>query len=625
LLSAICVFGCLTSTAQQSVPGQILVKPKARLSESEFATRVTTHHASYRRTIRNFNVRVLNVPEDSVETVLSALRQDPGIEYAERDGIARAAFVPNDPYVVSGSEWHLARISAPQAWDFSTGTGNIVVAILDSGISPAHPDLAGQLLPGYDFVWGDTNTADDFGHGTAVAGVVAAAGNNDLGVAGVAYSCSLLPVKVMDTSGTASYSCVAEGIRYAVDQGARIINLSIAGDSPSSTLQDAVNYAWSNNVVIVAAAGNYANTTPQYPAACDHVVAVAATEPDDSLAAFSSFGSYVSLCAPGDNIWTTQRDLSNPYGSWRGTSFASPIVAGVAALALSANPGLSVTQVVSVLESSADDLGPAGYDTTFGYGRVNAQRAVSEANPDLKPLSVTQTQTNVPANNYESTAFSPVSGHYAGLVLNLEGVTPDNSGAFRLNVTKKGRFTGRILNQGRGHGFHGQFDATGNVSLTVKRGSRTPLTVSLRVNLVQPNDEVAGLVTDGSWSSDLSGARNVFNGRLNPAQQAGLHPFVLQPANNPAVTAATGTSHIARNGFATVHGRLSNGPSFRVASSLAKNGDCPFYVSLNHGGEIVIGWLNFASQAPNVSGRTVLLVNSTPVLAATALTATSAP
>ena len=291
---------CLAASApeRQFVPGQILVKPRAGLAEPEFAARVRFHGAWHRQTLRHLNVRVLNLSEARVETVLAALRNDPGIEFAERDGLARAAFVPNDPYVLSGSEWHLTKIQAPQAWNLTTGSANTVVAVLDSGINAAHPDLAGRVLPGYDFLDNGTDTSDDFGHGTAVAGVVVAAGNNGAGVAGVAYGCSVLPVRVVDTSGFATYSCIAQGIRYAVDQGARVINISIAGSSPSSTLQDAINYAWSSNVVVVAAAGNNASSMAQYPAACQHVVAVAATEPDDTLAYFSSYGNFVALSAP---------------------------------------------------------------------------------------------------------------------------------------------------------------------------------------------------------------------------------------------------------------------------------------------------------------------------------------
>ncbi len=390
LLAQGCLFLtlCLAASAADPrfVPGQILVKPRAGLSESEFAARLRVHGARHRLTLQRLNVRVLNLAEGRAEAVLAALRQDPGIEFAERDGIARAAFLPNDPYVLSGNEWHLAKIQAPQAWDLTTGSTNTVVAILDSGINAGHPDLAGRVLPGYDFLYNGTDTSDDFGHGTAVAGVVVAAGDNGLGVAGVAYGCSVLPVRVVDTSGFASYSSIAQGIRYAVDQGVRVINISIAGNSPSSTMQDAINYAWSNNVLVVAAAGNNANSVPQYPAACDHVVAVAATASDDSLASFSSYGSFVALSAPGDNIWTTQSDLSNPYGAWRGTSFASPMVAATAALVASLNPSLGNTQIISLLEQNADDLGAAGYDLSFGYGRLNVLRALTTANPGTVPL-----------------------------------------------------------------------------------------------------------------------------------------------------------------------------------------------------------------------------------------------
>src|SRR6267142_1623630 len=234
------------------------------------------------------------------------------------------------------------------------GGANTIVAVLDSGITAAHPEFAGRILPGYDFVFNDNDPADDFGHGTAVAGTIVAAGNNGLGVAGVAYGCTVLPVKVMDAWGSASHSTIAQGIEYAVQHGARIINLSLGGDWPSSTLQNAINYAWSNNVVVVAAAGNNGSTVPQYPAACEHVLAVSATTPDDSRASFSTYGNFVTLSAPGVSVWTTQRDLANPYGPWSGTSFSSPIVAGVAALVTSVNPSLSNTQIIDILKQTVD-------------------------------------------------------------------------------------------------------------------------------------------------------------------------------------------------------------------------------------------------------------------------------
>jgi subtilisin family serine protease len=374
------LLACTASAAPaRFVSGRILIKPKPGVAERSFKSTLLRHGGRQDHAIHRSNVRVVNVTEASAAGVLAALQHDPTIEFAERDYLAEAAFVPNDAYVVSGSEWHLEKIQAPQAWNITFGASNVIVAVLDSGINAAHPDLAGKVLPGYDFVWGDSNPADDFGHGTAVSGVIAAAGNNSIGVAGVAFGSKILPVKVMDASGFAAYSTMAQGIRYAVDQGARVINISIAGSSPSSTLQDAINYAWSNNVVVVAAAGNNGNSTPQYPAACEHVVAVSATDPNDALASFSSTGGHLVLAAPGDNIYTTSRDLNNPYSSWRGTSFASPIVAAVAALVASANASLDNAQIVSVLEQTADDLGTSGFDAVFGFGRVNADRAVSGA------------------------------------------------------------------------------------------------------------------------------------------------------------------------------------------------------------------------------------------------------
>jgi len=361
------------------VPGQILIKPKPGVAEGDFEFALLRHGGRQHHAIHRSNIRVVNVTEANADAILAALKNDPSIEFAERDYVAEAAFVPNDPYVTAGSEWHLERIQMPLAWNVTFGASNVVVAVLDSGINTAHPDLASQTLPGYDFVWGDNDPADDFGHGTAVAGVIAAAGNNSIGVAGVAFGSKILPVKVLDASGFGAYSTLAQGIRYAVDQGARVINISIAGSSPSSTLQDAINYAWSNNIVVVAAAGNYGNNTPQYPAACEHVVAVSATQASDSITSFSSYGSHIALAAPGDNIFTTSRELNNPYSSWRGTSLASPIVAGVAALMAAAQPSLSNGQIVSLLEQTADDLGTPGFDSFFGFGRVNAGRAVSGA------------------------------------------------------------------------------------------------------------------------------------------------------------------------------------------------------------------------------------------------------
>jgi subtilisin family serine protease len=613
------------------VPGRLLIKPRSSINESNLAARLGSHGARHSHKLAHSNVRVVDVPLSRMSAAMAALRKDSDIEFVERDGVGQAAFVPDDSLVVLGTEWHLAKIMAPAAWDYSTGS-NVIVAVLDSGINAAHPEFAGRILPGYNFVSATSDCSDDFGHGTAVAGTVGAAGNNDMGVAGIAFGCSILPVKVVDWSGFAAYSDIASGIYYAVDHGARVINISVAGDSPSATLQAAIDYAWSNNVVVVAAAGNNSNDTPQYPAACSHAVAVSATEATDSLAVFSSFGSYVTVSAPGDNIWTTQRDLSNPYGPWRGTSFASPIAAGIIALALSANPSLSNEQLVSLLRSTSDDLGATGYDVFFGAGRVNAFNCVAGA-LQLAGQSVSALpQTNSvpggappPAINTNGLTFPlfPKTSHYAGLIANTNNVTIQSSGGFAVSVRPSGVFTGRAFVAGRRYGLRGQFDTNGRATVIVSNSAGV-LNFLLTLNGTDSVDAVSGTVTSGAWTASLSADRNVFNSQLNPAPQAGVRGFILERADTLA-SAAAGAGHISKSGHASMHGKLSDGRSFSSGSTLSLTGDYPFYLSMHRGSEIVIGWISFSAARQAQTAGTVVWLNSGTNTFARELVAASAP
>ena len=541
------------------IPGQILVKTRADAYEAEKPLRSRGHQVQHRATVSKLNVRVLQVPETEAGQVLADLRNDPGVEYAERDLLAEVAYVPNDPQVISGEEWHLERIHAPGAWNGTTGTAGVIVAVLDSGINRAHPDF-NLILPGYDFVSGDSDPADDFGHGTAVAGVIAAGGNNGIGVAGVAFGCSLLPVKVVDRSGFASYSAIAQGIMYAVDQGARVINISIAGTSPSATLQQAVDYAWSNNVVIVAAAGNTGTSALNYPAACDHVLSVSATSPDDSLAAFSSYGSWVTLSAPGDGIWTTQRDLTNPYGSWRGTSFASPIVAGLAALVLSAEPSLANADVVSILEQTADDLGVPGSNSSFGAGRVNAFRALASILPGIADDTSLGTGSvpSSPATNQPPAisdtipplvrvTVGPASGaRVYSSILTLGGTARDNAGLDHVEIelndgtlqaaTGTGQWMAQVpLVPGTNYLKVRAIDLAGNVSLEIRRKVfyvvATPLKVAVNgLGKVVANLDGALLEIGRSYVvSAVPESDQAFAGWTGIEPQTAVLRFVMQP------------------------------------------------------------------------------------------------
>jgi subtilisin family serine protease len=310
--------------------------------------------------------------------VQAALAASPAVDVVEPNRIRYADAVPNDPRYANQAA-SLQAVHLPEAWDRVTGNDAMVLAIIDSGVQLNHPDLAGRLLPGYDFVNRDATPDDDFGHGTMVAGVAAASTNNNTGVAGAIWAGKIMPIKVLDNRGAASDDNIAAGIRYAVDHGADVINLSLGGPGASTILQNAVDYATTNDVVVVAAAGNDGDTEPHFPAACDGVVAVGAvdnTQPGLPLASFSSHGSWISIVAPGVALTTTQR--VSAYGQGTGTSFSSPLVAAAAFLLRAADPNATGRTIVSRLLDAADDLGAPGDDSFYGAGLLNVRAALDE-------------------------------------------------------------------------------------------------------------------------------------------------------------------------------------------------------------------------------------------------------
>ncbi|MGH9036440.1 MAG: S8 family serine peptidase, partial [Acidimicrobiia bacterium] len=280
------------------------------------------------------------------------------VDTVEPNRTRRALSVPSDPLYSSYQSPYLSAAGLPRAWDVTTGSDSLVLAVIDSGIDRDHPDLAGRLLTGRDIVNRDLDPTDDEGHGTMVTGVAGARTNNGAGVAGITWKGRILPIKVLDAEGVALDNDIAAGITWAVDQGADVINLSLGGPGASSVLQAAVNYAIARDVVVVSAAGNLRPgidpVEPHYPAACDGVIAVGATDGSNNLAAFSNYGSWVDLVAPGVDIYTTNR-ASGPaeaYAKVAGTSFAAPIVAGAALLLRAADPSASVATIADRLRRS---------------------------------------------------------------------------------------------------------------------------------------------------------------------------------------------------------------------------------------------------------------------------------
>jgi subtilisin family serine protease len=317
-------------------------------------------------------VHVIELPEGSDEhAMVRALQSRSEVEFAELDRLIPPADVtPNDPWYTNW-EWHLRKIQAPSAWSTTVGATNIVIAVLDTGVDGTHEDLVSKMVPGWNVYNNNSDTRDVNGHGTLVAGTAAASSDNGLGVASVAWGCRVMPVRISDTTAYASFSAMANGLTWAADHGARVANLSYRA-STSSTVASAAQYFQSRGGVVTIAAGNEGtfDSSPDNP----YALTVGGTDANDSLYGWSNTGNNLDVTAPG-SAYTTSR--GGGYTAASGTSIAAPLVAGLAALCLSANPNLTPDEVQTLIKQSSDDYGSAGWDTSYGWGRVNAARAIA--------------------------------------------------------------------------------------------------------------------------------------------------------------------------------------------------------------------------------------------------------
>jgi thermitase len=392
--------------------GEIIVKFATSASPADIAQIHRQNRGQVKQRITAIGAQVVAVGQGQVMKNVRAYSANPKVAYAEPNYLCQVIGDPDDQYF--GRQWGMSKVEAPQAWDVTTGSSGTNIAILDTGVDEDHPDLAGKVVTNANF--SNSSTPDDrYGHGTHVAGIAAASTNNGIGVAGLGHDATIMNVKVLDDNGSGYYSWVANGIIWAADNGAEVINLSLGGRSYSQILEDAVKYAWSKGVVIVASAGNSGNSVPNYPAYLSDCLAVAATDINDQLPYWSSRGDWVDIAAPGMSIYSSLR-----YGYMSGTSMAAPHAAGLAGLIFTmvtdenAN-GLLNDEVRARIEATADDIGVPG----TGTGRINALRAVTAAPVPTGEISgqVTDADTGSPlagalVSDGSRSAVSDAGGQY---------------------------------------------------------------------------------------------------------------------------------------------------------------------------------------------------------------------
>lgn len=436
----------------KKLPSFNILKNTSKIMENEpvFFKNVKTKNFGLDRICK------ISLADDSdILQILRELQNNPDIEYAQLNHVYQLDYIPDDPYIAQ--QWLIEKTQLDEAWEIERGSSDVLVAIIDTGIDYHHEDLGSNLwinvgedlnrngqadaddfnnldddqngfvddLFGWDFTDAphfpdggdylerDNDPLDEHGHGTSVAGIIGAVADNQIGIAGIAHGCRLMNLRAGTSQGLLEEDDVASAIVYAVENGARIINMSFGDVVASPLLHDVMQLAFNHNCVLIASAGNSATSEIHYPSGYNETISVGATTDQDRLASFSNFGVTIDLVAPGVSLFTTK--LNNQYGAFSGTSAAAPVVSGIAALILSQQSDLSNEDVRNMLVSSADDIDSAGWDIRYGAGRVNAWKAlqinkVSEAkinSPQLdegfheSPISICGTASGILLDNYQ--------------------------------------------------------------------------------------------------------------------------------------------------------------------------------------------------------------------------------
>jgi subtilisin family serine protease len=346
-------------------------------------------------------LRTVEVPAGRAAAERDRLLRHRDVQAVELDTLLHADRIPNDPSYPS--QWSAPKVKLPAAWDVTTGSDQVVVAVIDTGVTPTSPDLpSSKLVPGRNVIASSSNTTDDNGHGTAAASVATMVGDNAARAAGACWQCRVMPIKVLGSNGSGSTSNVAAGIVWALDHGADVLNLSLSGGG-TTALRNAVTLAESRGVVVVASAGNGSTTAITYPAGYTTALSIAATDSSDRATSYTNRGTWVKLAAPGTSLALNR---SGSVVSFSGTSAAAPLVAGTIGLLLSTAPGLTPAQIRSALMSTAD---PASVTLTAGSGRLDAEGALAAVGATAATTTSTSTSTSTTSTSTTSTSTSTTS------------------------------------------------------------------------------------------------------------------------------------------------------------------------------------------------------------------------
>jgi len=552
-LVVLCVHQLAVSATPKLVTGEVLVKFKDGTPASTKAAVHRQNNGRVLESIKSIGVERVAVARGMETVQAKKYKENKNVLYAEPNYIASIAdTIPNDPLFLSNQS-DFTRIGVQGAWDISTGSSSVIVAVIDTGVDYAHPDLGTRVVQGRDFYNGDSDPADDNGHGTAVAGIIGACTNNMLGIAGLTWNTKIMPIKVTSSTGSAPYSAIANGIIYAADNGARVASISIAGGMYSSTLENAVNYAYQRGCLVVAAAGNSSSSSVYYPAGCTNAVAVGATDGNDQLYSYSNYGSALDIVAPG-YAYTTAR--GGGYCSFGGTSCATPHVSGVAALIASLNLQYSAADIANILTRNADDLGYGGWDQYTGWGRVNAYKALHYAyNTNSAPLPAVDTQPPSIA------IISPTNGAEVSGIVTLSASASDNVGVESLQFLVDGVAVSMTKNANPtswdsrtvANGSHVitaiAVDAAGNSSasapVTVNVNNTTEYTQAFGGTVVANKGvkshvwtatQSLAVTTKLSWSGSAVLELRLYNssGALLASQSSGSSPLILDAGILPA-------------------------------------------------------------------------------------------